>query len=1084
MSAEIGTQRCITVLGHVDHGKTTFVDSLLAANNIISARMAGKIRYMDSREDEQERGITMESSAVSLRFKMLKRTESGEDASADYVINLIDTPGHVDFLSEVSSASRLCDGALVLVDVVEGVCTQTIAVLKQAWHERLRPILVLNKLDRLITELKLSPSEAYHHLILVIENVNAVMGDFFAGERMEDDYRWRQERERRLAQRKEMDAANMEEHAGDDSADGGVAFEERDDEDLYFAPERGNVIFASAIDGWAFRVGKFAQLYAKKLGVNERNLRKALWGEFYLDPKFKRVVTHRQLKGRNLKPLFVQFVLENIWAVYENVVLNPNPDKVAKIVTALEIKIPPRDLRSKDTRHVVNLIFSQWLSLSTCTFQTVVEILPSPSAAQRARLPKMLYPDLQETTAVPKTKLEEDLWECRKGDSSNVVAYVSKMFAVPKDRLPKKEGDEAPQPLRKQTDPKIGGLPSVEGISLNDSHMKVPTGQHEKEIFQEDGNKDDDVLLGFARLYSGTLRTGKHVYCLLPKFSADSGTTPSHARNGPFIACVRVEALYEMMGRDLVRINEVSAGNVFAIEGLAGAVYRNATLCRPSSVSLEGGDSFVTLENIDTLRDCLINLAGVGGQVAPIVRIAVEPVEPALLPRLVKGLKFLSQSDSCVETFQQQTGEWVILGAGELHLERCLRDLEERFAKVKIQASKPIVPFRETIVKAPDMRPTKSPLGIRGTFPASSHKVVNFTIRAVPMPDSITRFLKTNVSLLKRIQRDIGRSNTRPESAAQYSGDTLDAEPTEDISEGELHQKSSVRYEDFWEELEKIMDEAGPEWKGIAPLIWGFGPNRIGPNMLVWRCKVGSKMLLKARSRRREGQDSISHQDVLDTNLIPPEFETSLETGFRVATFQGPMCGEPLEGVAFFLESLEYDASQMEGENVNAKKAQISGSLVSLSKETCRTAMLDWSPRLMLAIYSCDIQASNDVLGKVYSVIARRRGRIVSEEMKEGTAFFSISATIPVVESFGFPDELRKRSSGAASPQLIFRGYEIFDQDPFWVPTTEEELEDLGEKADRENVARAYMDTVRKRKGLFVEQKGIASAEKQRTLKR
>lgn len=104
--------------------------------------------------------------------------------------------------------------------------------------------------------------------------------------------------------------------------------------------------------------------------------------------------------------------------------------------------------------------------------------------------------------------------------------------------------------------------------------------------------------------------------------------------------------------------------------------------------------------------------------------------------------------------------------------------------------------------------------------------------------------------------------------------------------------------------------------------------------------------------------------------------------------------------------------------------------------------------------------------------------------MKEGTTFYTIRALLPVVESFGFADEIRKKTSGAASPQLVFAGYETLDQDPFWVPTTEEELEDLGEKSDRENVARKYMDAVRKRKGMFVERKIIEHAEKQRTMKR
>ena len=196
---------------------------------------------------------------------------------------------------------------------------KTIAVLRQAYLDRVRPILVLNKCDRLITELKLSPVEGYHHLNQVIEQVNAIMGSFYAGERMEDDLRWREEREKRLQERK----VNQDDAEARLASDSDAAFQEKDDEDLYFSPERGNVIFSSAVDGWGFRIGKFAQLYAEKLGIKEANLRKVLWGDYYLDPKTKRIIGHKHLKGRALKPLFVQFVLENIWAVYDGVVLNP-----------------------------------------------------------------------------------------------------------------------------------------------------------------------------------------------------------------------------------------------------------------------------------------------------------------------------------------------------------------------------------------------------------------------------------------------------------------------------------------------------------------------------------------------------------------------------------------------------------------------------------------------------------------------------------------------------------------------------------------------------------------------------------------
>lgn len=273
----------------------------------------------------------MESSAISLYFSMSRRAAAEEDpVQRDFLINLIDSPGHVDFSSEVSTASRLCDGALVLVDAVEGVCSQTVTVLRQTWIEHLKPLLVINKIDRLITELKMSATEAYLHLSKLLEQVNAVIGSFFQGERMEEDLQWREKVEERVATAAARVQQNAERKVTTDAAStvsddletmvsNGVdgEFEERDDEDLYFAPERNNVIFSSAVDGWAFTVRQFASLYEKKLGIKRSVLEKVLWGDFYLEPKTKRVLGSKHLKGRTLKPMFVQLVLDNIWAAYQ-----------------------------------------------------------------------------------------------------------------------------------------------------------------------------------------------------------------------------------------------------------------------------------------------------------------------------------------------------------------------------------------------------------------------------------------------------------------------------------------------------------------------------------------------------------------------------------------------------------------------------------------------------------------------------------------------------------------------------------------------------------------------------------------------
>ncbi len=134
-------------------------------------------------------------------------------------------------------------------------------------------------------------------------------------------------------------------------------------------------------------------------------------------------------------------------------------------------------------------------------------------------------------------------------------------------------------------------------------------------------------------------------------------------------------------------------------------------------------------------------------------------------------------------------------------------------------------------------------------------------------------------------------------------------------------------------------------------------------------------------------------------------------------------------------------------------------------------------------MYSCEIQARAEVLGRLHAALGRRHGRVVAEEMVEGSSVFEVSALLPVAESLRFAQEVRGQTSGlAAHPQLIFSHWETVEVDPFWVPKTEEELAHFGEKADSENRARGYMNELRRRKGLAVDEKIVEFAEKQRTL--
>lgn len=1026
--------RNICILAHVDHGKTSLSDSLLATNGIISQRMAGKIRFLDSREDEQLRGITMEASAISLYFNIMRRKQGTEEVELkEHLINLIDSPGHIDFSSEVSTASRLCDGAVVLVDSVEGVCSQTVNVLRQCWVDNLKPLLVINKLDRLVTEWQLSPLEAYQHISRIIEQVNSVIGSFFAGDRMEDDLKWRE-------------AGSQGEYV------------ERSDSDLYFAPEKNNVIFASAIDGWAFSINTFSKIYSAKLGFSRAVLAKTLWGDYYLDMKNKKIIPGSKLKSSqsNLKPLFVTLILDQIWSIYDSIVIARDDSKIEKIIAKLGAKIPPRDMRSKDNKNLLNVLMSQWIPLSHALLGAVIEYLPNPQKAQQERIEGILKECLYSAVAVGEESVDEDLLiepefksamiNCDASDpEDHTFAYVSKMISVPERELPKEvvaelssadvqEKQRLARERARKADAEIAAAMAATKLSGDDDDIYLETrpDQFEWEFEEDEDDEDEEeaeneVLVAFTRVYSGELSKGQCVCIVGPKY--DPSLPKKHPTNiEQLVEDIEIEDLLLIMGREFVRVDSVPAGNLVGVVGLGDIILKNATIM--SEVPEE--KPYINMASTSTL---IHN--------KPIMKVTIEPQNPLKLFKLEKGLDLLSKADPVLEWYvDDDSGELIVCVAGELHLERCLKDLEKRFAPgCEVTIKEPVIPFREGL--ANESTSTQAQVVVNTDDTEVSKDEVEVQLEVYPMPTEVTAFLiKSEVEISELIAQRLKHPDERP----------------------------SKQLLEFQNELKKLFKEHSSEQKfveafgstdSLVDSIVSFGPRRIGPNVLV-------ESPLNNQQFRRVFSTEVTTRFVFESNVL---------NGYQLAMNEGPLAAEPVQGTLVVLRK----TYRQETEEL---LLNLSSRVLKMTKQLIHAAFLKNSPRLFLAMYTCEIQASPDVIGKVYAVVQKRGGLIISEELKEGTPFFTITARIPVVEAFGFTEEMRKRTSGAASPQLIFDGFDMLDIDPFWVPHTEEELEELGIYEERENVGRKYMNAIRRRKGLFVDEKVVKNAEKQRTLKK
>ncbi|XP_012992439.1 elongation factor 2 [Esox lucius] len=646
--------RNMSVIAHVDHGKSTLTDSLVCKAGIIAGARAGETRFTDTRKDEQERCITIKSTAISLYYELaandLAFIKQCKDGSG-FLINLIDSPGHVDFSSEVTAALRVTDGALVVVDCVSGVCVQTETVLRQAIAERIKPVLMMNKMDRALLELQLKPEALFSTFQRIVENVNVIIATY-----------------------------------GED--EGGPMGS------IMVDPMVGTVGFGSGLHGWAFTLKQFAEMYVAKftakgeqkteMNPEERckkveDMMKKLWGEKFFDPscgKFSKSATNAA--GEKLPRTFCQLVLDPIFKVFD-AIMNFNKETAEKLIKKLDVKLDAED-KEKEGKPLLKAVMRRWLPAGDALLQMITIHLPSPVTAQRYRC-ELLYEGPGDDEAAMGIK------NC--DPKAPLMMYISKM---------------------------------------------VPTS-------------DKGRFYAFGRVFSGMVATGQKVRIMGPNY------TPGKKED---LYLKPIQRTILMMGRYTEPIEDVPCGNIVGLVGVDQFLVKTGTIS--------------TYEHAHNLRVMKFS-------VSPVVRVAVECKNPADLPKLVEGLKRLAKSDPMVQCIIEESGEHIVAGAGELHLEICLKDLEEDHAGIPLKKSDPVVSYRETVSDESDqICLSKSP-----------NKHNRLYMKARPFPDGLA----------------------------------------EDIDKGEVsaRQELKIRARYLAEKYEWEVTEARK--------IWCFGPDGTGPNILT-----------------------------------------------------------------------------------------------------------------------------------------------------------------------------------------------------------------------------------------------------------
>ncbi|KAF4606241.1 hypothetical protein EYR38_000290 [Pleurotus pulmonarius] len=395
--------RNVAVVGHLHHGKTALMDTLVFETHKLVWDSDKPVRYTDTHVLSRQREISIKSSPMSLVLS----TTSGKS----HLIHLIDTPGHVNFVDEVASAIRLTDGILLVVDVVEGLMVGTEAIIRHALQEGTKITLVVNKIDRLILELRIKPADAYYKIKHTIEEINTFISTI------------------------------------------------NPDPDLRLTPEKGNVAFASTDMGWCFTLRSFAQMYADAYGpLDVQSFADRLWGDIYFNNDTRKFTRKQSDPEHNRS--FIQFILDPLYKLYSHV-LSEETEELKETLHGLGIHLKPIMFKM-DVRPLLKVILDQFFGPTTGLVDMIVEHIPSPVEAAAAKV--------EHTYTGPQTS---DLVTSMKACSADgpVMIHVAKLYHTTDAQSFRAFGRVMSGTVKKGMDMKVLG----EGYSPEDEEDMMKT---------------------------------------------------------------------------------------------------------------------------------------------------------------------------------------------------------------------------------------------------------------------------------------------------------------------------------------------------------------------------------------------------------------------------------------------------------------------------------------------------------------------------------------------------------------------------------------------------------------------------------